>query len=71
MAKIFDIQPKWVWCTDSHSLQQRLEITCGIKTNAGTVLVEKRAFAKTMPEAFGLRAELDEDCLQYLQNRSV
>lgn len=71
MARTFEIQPKLVWCTDANQLEKRLEVTCGIKTNLGTVLVEKRAFAKTMPEAFGIREELDADCLMYLQNRSV
>lgn len=70
MARLFDIQPQWVWCNDSQQLEKRLEVKCGIQTNRGTVLVERRAFATTIPEAFQLRAELDADCLSELQMRS-
>jgi hypothetical protein len=52
-------------------MEPRLEVTCGIATNLGTVLVEKRAFAKTTEEAFALRPELDADCLSCLQNRAL
>lgn len=71
MGRKFDIQPTWVWCNHEQRLEERLEVTCGIQTNTGTVLVERRAFAKTMPEAFGLRDELDEDCRQTLMRRAV
>ena len=71
MARIFDIQHSLVWCNDSHQMEPRLEVICGIATNLGTVLVEKRTFAKTTEEAFALRPELDADCLDYLRSRAV
>lgn len=71
MAKTFHVEKKWVWCNDSQSLEPRLEVSCGIVTNLGTVLMEKRAFAETMSQAFALRFELDANCLDALQRRSV
>jgi hypothetical protein len=71
MAKTFDIQRKLVWCTGTYTMEPRLEVTCGIATNLGTVLIEKRTFAKTTEEAFALRPELDADCLDYLRSRAV
>lgn len=71
MGRKFEINEGLIWCTDTQQMEKRLEVTCGIQTNAGTVLVERRAFAKTMPEAFGLRDELDEDCRQTLMRRAV
>jgi hypothetical protein len=71
VARTFDIQHSLVWRTDSGQMEPRLEVTCGIATNLGTVLVEKRAFVHTAAEAFALRPELDADCLDYLRNRAV
>jgi hypothetical protein len=71
MARIFDIQHSLVWCNDSHQMEPRLEVICGIATNLGTPMVEKRAFVNTAAEAFALRAELDADCLDYLRNRAL
>lgn len=71
MGRKFEIDKKLVWCNDTQRIEKRLEVICGITTNAGTVLVERRAFAKTMPEAFGLRHELDEDCRNELMGRAL
>jgi hypothetical protein len=71
MARTFDIERRLMWCKDTCQMEPRLEVTCGIATNLGTVLVEKRAFVKTAAEAFALRAELDADCLDYLRNRAL
>ena len=71
MARIFDIERRLMWCNDTCQMEPRLEVTCGIATNLGTVLVEKRAFVKTAAEAFALRPELDADCLSHLQRRAV
>ncbi len=71
MARILEINEKLVWCNDTMQMEKRLEVRCGIATNLGTVLSEKFAYVKTIPEAFAVRDELDADCLSYLQNRST